>query len=191
MSERSFFEHYVLGGGWSMLLLVPALVVALFAGVRGLLAVRGVRRYGAEMVASRLTQLFDRHGSLSPQDVRAEVAAVVNDLCTLLLPLQAVFILAPLAAVAGSVWRVMTASVAVAGGRVEPFAAEVEQALVPLVWGVGIAALAYTFYLVNRIAILALERDVLVPAGDDIAQRLCERHGLRRRVLTPAREESE
>jgi hypothetical protein len=188
MSERTFFEHYVLGGGWAMLLLLPALVVTLFAGVRGLLVVRAARQSGASHLAARLEELHERHGALSLHDARSEVEAMVNSFCALLLPLQAVFVLAPLAAVAGSVWRVMTAAMAASAGSVEPFAAEVEQALVPLLWGVAIAALAYGLHWMIRIAILSLERDMLIPAADEAVERLSARLGGRRRVFNGAGE---
>lgn len=170
---QSYFEHFVVAGGWAMLLLVPASMVALASFFRALLAYRWVAVAGGQQskaaeVVARLSDLRSRHGNLSAEDIRAEIRTGVNDLYALLQPLIAVFVAAPLVGIVGSITLLMAANLDVAsGGGVDRLAANYERALVPLLWGTAISALSYLGYAVLKARLYHCERNLLTPAVEE------------------------
>ena len=168
-----------------MLLLIPASVVTVAAGLRAALALRHEAVAGeradsaARQVEARLRELHRRHGTLTAADVRAEVDAETLRLFSLLQPLSAMAALAPLAGLLGSLTALISANAdAARRGDSELLAAAVERALIPTFWGVGVAAVATAAYLVLRARLYICETHLIRPAAEAATDRLLERVGM-------------
>lgn len=186
---QTYFEHYVLGGGWAMLLLLPGSMITLAVMLRGWLALRSssltrAADSPATRIGARLALLSERFGHLTMEDVRAEVDAEVNDLRAIFQPLLAALVIAPLIGVLGSLTAIMSANAAAAAGSgAEALAARVEQALVPSMWGTGIALAAALGLFMLNVRLYRSARQVLEPAAEASARdllRLGERPGASR-----------
>ena len=184
---ETYLEHYVIGGGWAMLVLLPASMLAVTLIVRGWLllnrshiagtaAAEGAgtgpdttpRGLGADTatgrVIVRLRELHARTGEVSPDDVRAEISSETVALYSQFHLLVALYVLAPLVGLLGSLTAIMSANLdVVAGGGAERLAAAVERALVPTLWGVGVACVAYAGFAVLRARLFLVERRTLLP----------------------------
>lgn len=179
---ETYFDHYVLAGGWAMLFLIPASVVTIGAAFRALLALRldalaGERNdSSAARVAARLRELHERHGTVSADDIRAEVDGEALRLFALLQPISAMAALAPLAGILGSVTSLMAANnEAARRGSADFLPALVERALIPTMWGLGIALLATACYTALRARLYYCERRWLRPAAERAADDLLGR----------------
>jgi hypothetical protein len=191
---QSYFEHYVLAGGWAMLLLIPASVLAVAIVVRGVIAMRsgnfaestkGTEPTRTMEVIARLEALSDTHKTVTAEDVRAESWREVIDLYSLLQPLPTIAFLAPLVGLLASTFRVMAAQRQVASAAsIEPLAAAVEGALIPMVWGIGVACIAYAGYAALKARLYYCERNLLVPRVEAGATRLIREPALRRSPRT-------
>lgn len=169
----NYFDHYVLGGGWAMLILIPASVVALAAILRAALLFRTVALMGgrggaddcpAARLVSRLKALRESAGNLTAGDARIEVQAETLRMYAMLQPLAAMFVLSPLAGLLGSITAIMNANLdAARGGNAEALAAAIERALIPAMWGVAIAAAAYTGFAFLRARLFYCEDKLLAP----------------------------
>ena len=158
-----------------MLVLIPASVVALASCLRAWAATTR-RAVAAETdavdtaagrVLARLRVTRDSFGAITAQDVREEIADEVLDLYSLLQPLVVVLVGAPLVGALGSVAGMMVAlRASAAAGAAEPLAAAAERALIPSVWGVGLALAAFLMWAWLRARLAARERDDLAPAVD-------------------------
>lgn len=193
---QSYFEHYVLRGGWAMLLIVPMSVVALAAMIRaalayrrGQIAARGDARSAASRISSRLAVLQEEYKTITAEDVRAETTNEVLDLYALLQPLPAIFILAPVVGAIGSITHLMATMLAISrGGSVERLSQAAEAALVPLFWGVAVSAFAYLGWAVLRARLFYCERHYLRPSAEKAASDLRSSAPPRRRESPPLAE---
>ena len=190
---QSYFEHYVLGGGWAMLILVPASVVVVAVLVRGLLSLREKEFTSpsafnrANAVVARLRQIIERHKNLTAEDVRAETSREILDVYAGFQPLVLITFVAPLIGLLASVLRLMAAQRTVAStGSIEPLAAATEQALIPMAWGVGVACLAYAAFVLLRSRLYYVERELLVPAAERAAGELTSTPILKRAAKSDA-----
>lgn len=163
---ETYLDKYLLNGGWSMLLLVPFSVVALAVSLRCLLALRtaAVAPLAEQLRVRFSTPTFG--GKATLEDRRAQAYDAALQLYALLQPLWALFVLAPLVGLAGSITNLM--------GVFERTAAnpallipELQHALVPPMWGVAISAFCYTAAAICRARVFNVESDILQPAAMD------------------------
>lgn len=187
---ESYFQHYVVNGGWAMLLLVPACLVMFAAIVRAMLVLtrqaiiaEGERSSPSALqrVMERMQQIRSVHGIVTAEDVRSEIFVEVTHLYSFLVPLTAVFILAPLAGVLGAITALMNANIDLARG-VSPgtLAISAERALVAPAWGVGISLVAYLAYAILRLRLYYCETRLLRPAVEKAIATSLNKTGLQR-----------
>lgn len=180
----SYFQHYVLSGGWPMLILLPLSVVTVATILRAILGLAtgrispaaGTAAPGDGTAAGRVAERLDRirtaHGTIQASDIRAEIDAETLRLYAQIHPLGAMVLVAPLIALAGSVTQLLSANLSYqAGGSAQAFVASAEQALVPLFWGASIAAIACVGLYALRARLFHLEETRLRPAVEDYATR--------------------
>jgi biopolymer transport protein ExbB/TolQ len=188
----------VLRGGWAMLLIIPMSVVALAAILRAAAAYRREQIAGearektsVTRVTARLAALREQFSAITAEDVRSEITRELLELYSLLQPLPAIFILAPIVGAAGSITRLMVTMLAIGrGGSVERLSLAVEAALVPLFWGVVVAGFAYLGWALLKARLFYCERYYLRPAIEEAAQSFRGPAPLRRRENGPPREAS-
>jgi biopolymer transport protein ExbB/TolQ len=175
----TYFNHYVLNGGWAMLLLIPASVVTVAALLRGWLILRQSalspldKNRTASAIVARLQAIADDHKRITPDDVRAEISNETLNLYAALQPLVAMYVLAPLAGVLGAVTKLMAAYSDIASGlSPEALASLTESALVPVMWGVAIAAVAYAAFATLRARLFYIETRIIRPQVEAAATEL-------------------
>lgn len=189
---ESYFDHYVLGGGWAMALLLPAGLIALSAFVRAWLAIAHAGAADAadegspaRRISDRLRTLHARHATLTADDVRAEAASEALHLVATLQPLAAAAALAPLAGALGTLTALMQAHAdasrsGAAAGTVDWLPSAVERAMVPSLWGMAIALAATAGHALLRARVWRVESRVLIPVAERVADALL--HGSRRQA---------
>lgn len=153
MSE-SILAHYVLDGGWSMLLLLPASVVSVAAALRSAWMMRGTA------VLDIARQLPAHDDPLRPE--RAYAAAL--QLYGTLQPLVAMYVLSPLIGLLGSLTTLIPVQshLLTPGARqVESLHAAYQHALIPPFWGVAIAAFSYAAFALLRARVFRVETELL------------------------------
>lgn len=154
-----------------MLLLLPASVVAVATFIRGILLLRGSQWDGGRdtITAKLRSSLTDRTTAgekLTQEDARDAADDEALALYSALLPLQIVFVLAPLVGLVGTVWAMISAYLTVARtGATELLASAMEQALIPTMWGLGIAIFSYAAFAVLRARLYYCEQHYLRPAA--------------------------
>lgn len=169
---ETYFQHYVLNGGWAMLLLIPASVVTLAAILRGfiLLYGRGACNEAVANIQERLSTIAGHGTKPTTEDVRAEVAGETLELYSAIQPLATMYVLTPLIGLLGSVTQVMNANVTLKSGTsAEKVGAALEAALVPTMWGLGIAVVAYAGFALLRSRLFRCERTNIMPRAEAIA----------------------
>lgn len=149
MSE-SLVSRYILDAGWTMMLLVPAAIVAAATALRAtwILSTKNVRR-----IASGLPQ---DSTNLTRAEASAISSEVALDLFRYLQPLSALFVLSSLIGLLGSFTSVLY----------QPFPllpVQLRQVLLPQVYGLSISIFCYTAFVLLRARLFALERDVILP----------------------------
>lgn len=175
---QSYFEHYVIAGGWAMVLLVPASVVVLATIIRALFALRGSRFSSATAprdvsthtaaVAERLRARSRQFGKLAADDISTEIDLEIVELYSIVQPLPAITVLAPIVGMLASVLRIMAAQRQLAGSHsVESMALAVEGSLVPLVWGLSVAGVSYLSYAIFRARLYFCESRLLRPMVEE------------------------
>lgn len=164
----NLFEQYITGGGWAMLVLVPASVVALATMMRAWFLMRGgpLQRLSADVQAT----VSGLRGHMRPGIADARVIAMDAALRVyhVLQPLVLVYTVAPLVGAAGTAWKLHTAWRATGAGAAansERLSVALQQAFVPLMWGVAVALVSVTGYTMLRARLLRIEREVLTPAA--------------------------
>ncbi len=163
--EESLFEHYVLGGGWAMLVLVPASIVALATILRASLMLwgRSVHRLAAEVRATVTAQ--KKHGPVALTDAR--VIAMDTALHTYLAmqPLVIIYAAAPFVGALGTAMALHKAWRGPVSLQARNLGTALENAFVPLCWGLGVALLAITGYVFLKARLASIERNILAPAA--------------------------
>ena len=165
--SHNLFQHYVLGGGWVMLFLVPASVVALATIFRVAMRLWGnpVHQLAKQVRAIVIAESQKNPQPLSVTDARviAMDFAMTNYLS--LQPLSAIYALAPMLGALGSTWsmsRVWSGPVSLQGKDLQ---AALEQAFVPLGWGLVIGLISIGGYAILRARLARIEREVFAPAA--------------------------
>ena len=149
----SILTRYVLDGGWSMLLLLPASVVSVAATLRTAWILRpgNLRLLTGQLPAGNDT-------------ARADAAYLTAlQLYGTLQPLSAMVILAPLVGLLGS----LSALIPVQSQLLSPGVRQLEvlvtayqRALIPPFWGVTIAAFSYAAFAILRARIFRAETEI-------------------------------
>jgi biopolymer transport protein ExbB/TolQ len=148
-----------------MLLLIPASVVAVGIVLRNLWALRwsALQARAAELVtAPRNATAFS---SISGEGVEPEILKM----CAYLQPLSALFVLAPLAGLLGSLIQLSELFERLEGGLAlsQSQAATIFRgALLPAIWGTVLSAFCYAWYAVFRSRILSAEEELFYRAAD-------------------------
>lgn len=149
----SLLNQYVLAGGWTMALLLPAAIVALATAMRAAWLLRDKE---VQKVARDLHPARPIEGNKGGES--AAYAAALN-LYGLLQPLSAVFVLASLIGMLGSFTAILA----------QPFprgAAHLRQAMLPSIWGLSISVFSYAAFCLLRARVFRVEREILLPAMD-------------------------
>lgn len=164
--RQTFFQHYVLGGGWSMVLLVPASVVVLATIFRMVTRLWGSapQHLAAEVRAVVLAQK-QRVGSLGLADARTIAMDTATNVYMGLQPLTAIYAIAPLIGALGTAWTLGQVWRGPVSLREKNLQLALEQAFVPLGWGLLIGLAASTGYAILRARLVRLERNLLAPAA--------------------------
>lgn len=163
---RNLFEHYVLGGGWAMFILVPASVVAVATLFRAMMLVsRGaVARLTAEVRATVMAQRSAGR-PVSLTDARTVAADGALRLFAAIQPLGFVYSIAPFAGAAGTLWALL--GVWQSSAQLSPryMALALEHAFVPLGWGLVIALFSIASFGLLKSRIISIELEALAPAA--------------------------
>jgi len=146
--EKSILARYVLDGGWTMVLLLPAAVAAVATALR---AGWVLRRANVRAIADQLYRSDDA-------DSAAIAYAAALRLYGALQPLSALYVLAPLLGMLGSLVVLLSNESGLA-------VADLRRAILPPVWGVGIAIFSYLCFVLLRARLVAVERDIFLPAA--------------------------
>lgn len=162
---ETYLTHYVLNGGWAMLLLVPASIVVVAAIVRAALLVRAeeVVAKGNESALQRVLAVVDAE---SPEEkMREAVEDETLRIYAQFQPLLIAYVAAPMIGVIGSITMLMNANLELArGGAAEAMATYAERALIPSMWGSVIGLVAFIAFAILRWRLYYVERDILMPA---------------------------
>jgi hypothetical protein len=146
----SILTHYVLDGGWSMLLLVPASVVSVAVALRSAWLTRGSE---LQRIAAGL-----------PGEGRADAAySAALQLYGTLQPLVAMYVLAPLVGLLGGLTTLIPIQVQLLtpGARqIEVLTKAYQAALLPLFWGVAVATFSYAVFALLRARIFRAESEL-------------------------------
>ena len=149
-----------------MLLLIPASVAALGIVLRNLWALRWnvLEAKAAELAASQ--QRASTASSIPGDSTEREILK----LCAYLQPLSALFVLAPLAGLLGSLIQLSELFRRIEGGLAvsqSQAAAIFRGALLPAIWGALLSAFCYAWYAVFRSRILSAEEELFFKAADE------------------------
>lgn len=158
---ETYFEHFVLAGGWTMLLLLPGSIAAIALFARGLLMLRRSEILESE---SSIARRIRGVASIGEPEASVEQAKrdEVTDLFARIQPLYVLCVLAPMIGLLGSILAIMSVNFdAAAGASPEFVAAGIERALVPSLWGVGICAFSYAAFAILRARLYWVERRLL------------------------------
>jgi biopolymer transport protein ExbB/TolQ len=152
-------KHYVLDGGWAMLLLIPASVLAVGIVLRNLWTLRW------SALEDKASELETSQGDRAMPSSMADdvVEREVLKLCSYVQPLSALFVLAPLAGLLGSLVQLSALFERIEGGlAVSQSQAAVifRGALLPAIWGALLSAFCYAWYAVFRSRILSAEEEL-------------------------------
>lgn len=151
-----------------MLLLIPASVVVVATILRMVARLWGdsPRRLAAE-TRGAVIAYRQRAGSLSIADARTIAMDVAMSVYTGLQPLAAIYAIAPLVGALGTAWSLGRVWRSPSSLRNKNLQAALEQAFVPLGWGLLIGLIAATGYAILRARLVSIERNVLAPAAID------------------------
>lgn len=163
----NLFQYYIIGGGWVMLLLVPASIVAVAAIFRGIARLwgRSVRELTNDV--RMMVREQRRYGAISYTDARMIAADNAMAAYAILQPLSAVYALAPMLGALGCAWQLAQVWNGPESLRDKNLSAALEQAFVPLGWGLVIGLIAILGYAILRGRLVRVEMDVLAPAAID------------------------
>lgn len=150
---NSLLTRYVLDGGWSMLLLLPASVVTMAVALRCFWLLRDSN---LQRIASAL--------HVTENTSRADTAyAAALQLYGSLQPLVAMYVLAPLIGLLGSLTALMPIQAQLSSSsprHPEAFAAAFHHALIPPFWGLSIACVSYAAFAILRAQIFRAETEL-------------------------------
>jgi hypothetical protein len=171
MPPDSLFARYVLAGGWSMLLLIPASIVSLGVFLRCLAM---LRTSAATAVAGELraqaAALLQNSPSSSLESFHTLAFAKSLSLYSTFQPLVAVYMIAPCLGFLGSLYAIREAHLRFA--RTNDLARlgdTLSSALVPGMWGVLVALCAAVFFVILRARLFHVETRFFLPAVTEIA----------------------
>lgn len=164
---NNLFQHYVMGGGWVMLLLLPASIVAVATifRVSARLWGRPVQQLANELRAVVLAHKIQSPTALTLTDARVLAADSAMTLYVTLQPLSAIYAVAPMLGALGTAWALGRVWRGPASLQNKNLAAALEQAFVPLGWGLAVGLLAITGYAILRARLVRIEQEILAPAA--------------------------
>ncbi len=164
---ENLFKYYVLGGGWVMIFLIPASIVALATifRVAGHLRGSAVKRLSNQLRATVIAHKHSAVSSMDFTDARMLAADASMGVYVSLQPLSVIYAVAPMLGAVGSAWSLMLAWRGAASLQNKNLAAALEHAFIPLGWGVLVGLLSITGYAVLRARLVRIEIDILAPAA--------------------------
>jgi len=162
---ENFFEHYVMGGGWAMLILVPASIVSIATALRAAMMLwgRSVARQAAVVEAAVATRRS--RGAVSLADARIIAMDSAMGVYVALMPLSIIYAAAPVVGALGSVWSLAVAWRNSVSLQARYLASALEHAFMPLGWGLVVSLISIVCYGILKARLVHVERAVLVPAA--------------------------
>jgi hypothetical protein len=178
---ETYLTHYVLDGGWAMLLLIPASVVVIASIIRMMIMIQPASLRKPDGAVSRvnasLDALIEQFGELKPDDVRQQVESEMLRFIAMLQPLNLISVCAPLTGLLGAITIMMAAFLEQAnGGSAQLLSAALERSLIAPMWATAIAIISYAGLITLRYFIFKAEQNIVAPAA---RKHIAEKPGFR------------
>lgn len=163
---ETLFHKYILGGGWVMVLLVPASIVCLatFFHAASRLWGRNPGKLAEDVRATVLDQR--RRIALTLTDARVIAADTAATVYSGLQPLSVIYSIAPLLGATGTAWAFIQIwqgqPASLQGRNIGP---TLENAFIPLGWGLVVGLIAITCYAILRARLVHVEQKIFAPAA--------------------------
>lgn len=164
MSEN-LFQTYILSGGWAMVLLVPASIVALATIIRAVMRLWGpsVRRLTSDVRSTIIDQ--KSRTALTLTDARVIASDTAASIYGTLQPLSAIYAIAPMIGALGAAWSLRRVWQQPASLPNENMQTALAQAFVPLGWGIVVGLVSILGYAILRARLVTIEHNLLAPAA--------------------------